>query len=267
VASGRSRAGLFTAALLLVAIVALPAASQVSVDALLQRALTDPSPAPYSITADFDGTFTFIWRGGRLVARLLGYYREWRPAAGQPRRRQVTITEVHAPLILRPFVGDLKRLLAERIEQEEGALGLFEDYDAFIVEEQPNGRYLIGGVRTDIVREIMRRYSRDKEDIKDPNIRRAVARWLFLPAQREMIVRKGKPYVVTAVLDGQGAYYQMQLLYEWGPLGTQLDWTKVGGRLVWRTVKMDARLNAGNIGQIDGRLDLTFKNHCANCTR
>jgi hypothetical protein len=252
---------------LLLALVVPAGANHVSVDALLQRVFNDPNPVAYDVTADFDGTFVFVWRGGRLTARLRGNYREWRAVAGQPRRRQVNITEIEVPLLLRPLVPGLKRLISERLDQEEGALEILDEYDVFIAEELPNGRYLLGGVRTDIVRRVMQRYGRSAEEQKDQNVRRAVAKWLYQPAQREMIVRPGNPYKVTLDVDEEGTYYSLLLQYDWGPVGTKLDWGRSAGRLIWRNIKMDAQMDAPGFGRIEGKLDLTFTNYCFNCTR
>src|SRR3990170_2037355 len=136
-------------------------------------ALAVPLPAAYDATADFDGDVVITWRAGRITARAAGSYREWRLTFGAPRRRQVTITRLDLPFVLRPFEGNLKSLIEQRIEREEGALSLLDDYDVFIAEELPNGRYVLGAVRKDIVTDVMQRYGR-ASDLKDVNVRRAI---------------------------------------------------------------------------------------------
>jgi len=244
--------------------VPLPAAANhIPVETLLQRMFTDPAPTPYDATADFDGDVVITWRAGRITARAAGSYREWRLTFGAPRRRQVTITRLDLPFVLRPFEGNLKSLIEQRIEREEGALSLLDDYDVFIAEELPNGRYVLGAVRKDIVTDVMQRYGR-ASDLKDVNVRRAIAKWLYLPRQRELVTRPGGPYIVTAVVDEQGTYYGLQLIYDWGPVGTELDWANVGGRLIWREVKMDAAMDVRGIGRVEGKMSLRFSNHCFN---
>ncbi len=264
--NARAMRHLILGLLVLALAVPLPAAANhIPVETLLQRMFTDAAPTPYDATADFDGDVVITWRGGRITAKVVGSYREWRPTHGAARRRQVTITKLDVPLVLRPFEGNLKSLIEERIEREEGALSLLDDYDVFIAEELPNGRYVLGAVRKDIVTDVLQRYGQ-ASDLKDVNVRRAIARWLYLPRQRELVTRPGGPYIVTAVVDEQGTYYGLQLIYDWGPVGTQLDWTNVGGRLIWREVKMDASTDVRGLGRVEGKMSLRFRNHCFNGT-
>ncbi len=242
----------------------LPAgASHIPVDVLLQRMFTDPSPAPYEAGAIFEGEMAAMWRGGRLTVRAAGTYREWRATPGGLRRRQVTITRMDLPLVLRPFEANLKKLLAERVEQEEGTLALLDEYDVFVAEELPGGRYLLGAVRKDIVTEIISRYGRPN-DLRDAGVRRAVARWLYQPGQRALVTRPGGPFLITAVVDEEGIYYSLLLTYDWGPVGTEIDWIRLGGRPLWRQVKMDTSLELRGFGRIDGKMHLRFRDHCFN---
>lgn len=155
-------------------------ANHVPVDELLKRIFTDPDPVPYEMTADFDGTLTVAGRGQRLGARAAGSFREWRAAQGGPKRRSVNITTLDLPLLLQPFSSNLKRLIQERIEREEGTLEILPDYDMFHIADTPGGRIILGGVRQDIVTEVLRRYGRGA-DAKDPGTRRAIAKWLYQP--------------------------------------------------------------------------------------
>ncbi len=242
----------------------LPAgASHVPVEVLLQRMFTDPSPAPYEAGALFEGDMVAMWRGGRLTVKAAGSYREWRATPGGLRRRHVTITRLDLPLVLRPFEANLKKLLAERVEQEEGTLALLDEYDVFIAEELPAGRFLLGAVRKDIVTDIIRRYGQ-ASDLRDAGVRRAVARWLYQPGQRALVTRPGGPFLITAEVDEEGTYYSLLLTYDWGPVGTEIDWVRVGGRLLWRQVKMDTSLELRGLGRIDGQMHLRFRDHCFN---
>lgn len=241
-------------------------AGHVPVDLLMSRIFTDTNPTPYEVTAEFEGTLTVQARGTRLVARTAGSYREWRAVQGGPRRRQVAVTTLDLPFLLRPFAGNLKQLIEERVEREEGALEILPHYDMFLVADAPGGRIILGGVRRDIVTEILQRYGR-AGDPKDEATRRAIARWLYQPGQREMIVRPGGPYLVTVVTDEQGQLYSLTAEYEWGPVETRIDWAVVAGRATWREVKMDASSDQPGVGRLDGTLVLRFSNHCYNCRR
>src|SRR3989304_2310168 len=244
--------------------VPLPAAANhIPVETLLQRMFTDPAPTPYDATADFDGDVVITWRAGRSTARAAGSYREGRAPLGAPRRRQVTITRLDLPFVLRPFEGNLKSLIEQRIEGEEGALSLLDDYDVLTAGDIPNGRYVLGAVRKDIVTDVMQRYGR-ASDLKDVNVRRAIARWLYLPRQRELVTRPGGPFIATAVVDEQGTYYGLQLIYDWGPVGTELDWANVGGRPVWRGGERGAAMDVRGTGRGGGQKSLRFSNHCFN---
>lgn len=241
-------------------------AGHVSVEAVVGRIFTDVSPTPYEVTADFEGTLTIHYRGSRLDARAEGSYREWRSAFGQPKRRQVAITTLDVPLLLRPFTGALKRLIEERVEQEEGTLEILPHYDFFIIEDAPDGRVVIGGIRRDIVTEVLGRFGR-ANDAKDEAVRRHIARWLYQPTQRRRVIRPGGPYLVTLVSDEQGTLYHLVFTYDWGEVETQIAWATVSGISIWREVKMDTSTELRGLGRVDGILSLKVSNHCYNCKK
>ncbi|MGH2454560.1 MAG: hypothetical protein ACRDF5_12540 [bacterium] len=241
-------------------------AGHLSVDELIKRIFTDPNPVPYEATADFDGTLTVVARGQRLAARAAGSFREWRAVPGGLRRRTVDITTLDLPLLLRPFSGNLKRLIQERIEREEGTLEILPHYDMFIVAETSGGRIILGGIRRDIVTEVLTRYGR-AGDAKDDATRRAIAKWLYLPGQREMIIRPGGPYLVTVLTDEEGLLYSLITEYDWGPVETKIEWAVTHGHALWREVKMDSSTDLTGIGRLDATLVLRFSNHCYNCRR
>lgn len=241
-------------------------AGHVSVEAVVGRIFTDVSPTPYEVTADFEGTLTIHYRGSRLEARAEGSYREWRSAFGQPKRRQVAITTLDVPLLLRPFTGALKRLIEERVEQEEGTLEILPHYDFFIIEDAPDGRVVIGGIRRDIVTEVLERFGR-ANDAKDEAVRRHIARWLYQPTQRRRVIRSGGPYLVTVVTDEQGTLYHLVFTYDWGEVETQIAWATVSGISIWREVKMDTSTELRGLGRVGGILSLKVSNHCYNCKK
>ncbi len=241
-------------------------AGHISVETVVGRIFNDPAPNPYDVTADFEGTLTIYYRGSRLDARAEGSYREWRSAFGQPRRRQVAITTLDLPLLLRPFAGSLKQLIEERIEREEGTLEILQHYDFFLIEDTPDGRVVIGGVRRDIVTDVLVQFGRANE-AKDEAVRRHIARWLYQPTQRQRAVRPGGPYLVTLVSDEQGALYYLVFAYDWGEVETQIEWATVSGISIWRNVKMDTSTELRGLGRVDGTLILKVSNHCYNCKK
>jgi hypothetical protein len=241
-------------------------ANHVSVDELLKRIFTDPDPVPYEMTADFAGTLTVAGRGQRLGARAAGSFREWRAVQGGPKRRSVNITTLDLPLLLQPFSSNLKRLIQERIEREEGTLEILPDYDMFQISETPGGRIVLGGVRQDIVTDVLKRYGRAAE-VKDPGTRRAIAKWLYQPRQREIIDRAGGPYLVTVVTDEEGRLYSLVAQYDWGPVETKIEWGTAAGRTAWREVKMDSTTELSRFGRVVGTMVLRFSNHCFDCRR
>ncbi len=242
-------------------------ANHVSVDELLKRIFTDPDPVPYEMTADFDGDLTIAGRGGqKLGARAAGSFREWRAVQGGPKRRSVNITRLDLPLLLQPFSANLKKLIQERIEREEGTLEILTEYDMFQISETPGGRIILGGIRTDIVTDVLRRYGRAAE-LKDVGTRRAIARWLYQPGQREIIDRPGGPYLVTVVTDEEGRLHSLIAQYDWGPVETKIEWGPAAGRTAWREVKMDSSTELARYGRVIGTIVLRFSNHCFDCRR
>ncbi|HEV8340179.1 MAG TPA: hypothetical protein VGR25_11075 [bacterium] len=242
-------------------------ANHVSVDELLKRIFTDPDPVPYEMTADFEGTLTISGKGGqKLGARAAGSFREWRATQGGPKRRSVNITTLDLPLLLRPFSSNLRKLIQERIEREEGTLEILSDYDMFQLSETPGGRIILAGIRQDIVTEVLRRYGRGAE-VKDTGTRRAIAKWLYQPRQRESIDRPGGPYLVTVVTDEEGRLYSLIAQYDWGPVETKIEWGTAAGRTAWRAVKMDSSTELNRYGRVVATMVLRFSNHCFDCRR
>jgi len=248
-------------------VAATPAgASHVPIEVLLSRLFTEPAPVPYELTASFSGGVLVTWRGPQLTAQATGNFREWRAVHGGPKRREVTITTLEVPVLLRPLTPALKDLIKDRLEREGADQSLPGEYDLFIVDELPGERYILGGIRADIVTEIMRKYGRGL-DLKDAAVRREVARWLYQPRQREMILRSGSPYLVMLLIDENGTYYRVLLQYDWGPVESQFEWASVNGQLLVRELKADASSDVRGFGHVTARLNLRFSNHCYNCRR
>lgn len=236
-----------------------------SVDALLTRVLTEAHPQPYTLTADFTTTTTLLLPTGRVTVTAAGTFLESRAATGEPRRRKASLTKLDIPLVLRPFSGFIRRLITDLIEAEQKPGDYLPQQDVFIVEERPPDRYLIGGVRADIVTEAMTRYGQTAA-LRDPATRRAIARWLWSPSQRASIVRPGPgPYTITALVDEGGLIHQLSLSYDWGQVGNRISFLMVGGRPFWREVVSDTSFDMGGMGRVDGRMVLQVQNHCLNC--
>ncbi|MBI3997461.1 MAG: hypothetical protein HY355_00405 [Armatimonadetes bacterium] len=243
-----------------------PAAAQgTTVEALLARVVADPYPEPYTMTANFTATATLNIPTGRIKVLAAGNFVESRAANGDPRRRKATITRLDVPLLLRPATAAIRTALTDVIEAEHKLAEFLPFQDIFIQEERGGGKYLLGGVRQDIVTEMMQKYGQ-QAFLKDPTARRAIARWLWSPSQRDSIVRSGAgPYMIRAVVDDAGLVHEATLYYDWGALGSRLSFVMVGGRPFWREVVSDTQTEIAGIGKADGQMVLHLTNHCLNC--
>jgi hypothetical protein len=254
-----------------VAVLALAGPSQtwaqaVTVDALLARVYTEPNPQPFTMTADFVADFIITLSTGKFAVHAVGSLVESRPAAGESRRRKATVTRLDVPLLLRPFTNSIRKVVTDLIEVEQKPNEILPVQDVFIVEERPLNRFLLGGVRTDIVVETMRKYGQGA-NVEDVASRRAVARWLWSPNQRASIVRPGPgPYMITALVDDTGLMHQLTLSYDWGQVGNRISFVTVGGRTFWREVISDSSSEVAGMGRVDGRMVLQVQNHCLNCS-
>lgn len=264
-------AGVFrTAVVLIVAVLALHGpttalAQTPAVDVLLSRLSNDPNPQPYTMTADFKADFAITLPTGRFNVHAEGTILEARVSPGAPRQRKATITRLDVPLMLRPFSNSIRKTLTDLIEVEQKPTEVLPTMDVFIAEEQPANRYLLGGVRTDIVKATMRRYGQEAT-LEDITARRAIARWLWSPSQRGSIVRPGPgPYMLTALVDDTGLLHQLILHYDWGQVGNRIVFVTIGGRPFWREVTSDSSSEVAGLGRVDGRMTLQVSNHCLNC--
>lgn len=237
----------------------------VTVDALLTRIATEPNPQPYTMTADFISRLTFNMTTGRVGAIATGVLAESRSAAGEPRRRKATIARLDLPLLLRPFSGAIRGFIVDLIETEHRPSEIVPAHDVFISEERPGGKFLIGGVRQDIVTEVMIKY-RQTGGLREPAARRAIAQWLWSPTQRPTIARGGPgPYALSAVVDESGLTHQLDLFYDWGNLGTRVAFLQVSGRTFWKDVIVETSSEIMGMGRVDGTMNLVLSNHCVNC--
>ncbi len=249
---------------LLIATVAF--AQGMSVDLLVARAISEPDQQPFTLNADFTSRMLLNISTGTVPITGAGSLVESRPAAGEPRRRRVTVTSLQVPLLLRPFTSAVRDALKNMIESEPKAAEFLQNLDVFVVEEMPGGRYQVGGVRQDIVTEVMTKYKQTAL-LRDVTTRRAIAKWLHAPSQRASIVRGGGAYMLSAIVDESGVVHDLTLFYEWGHIRSQATFVTIGGRSFWKEVHSDTSTLVAGMGRVDGRLVLNITNHCLNCNR
>ncbi|MDR7549447.1 MAG: hypothetical protein QN131_05835 [Armatimonadota bacterium] len=264
--SRRMPAAAVLTALVVIAASARPGGAQgVSVDTLLERIANEPNPQPFAMTADFAADFTLKTPTGVLTVHAGGTMLESRTAPGEPRRRKATVTRLDVPLLLRPFHNSIRKVITDLIEVEQRPSEFLPVQDVFVAEERGGGRYLLGGVRTDIVNDVMTKYGQQAL-LRDPAARRAIARWLWSPSQRGTIVRPGPgPYMLEAVVDESGLVHELRLFYDWGQVGNRITFVVVGGRPFWREVVSNTSSEVSGMGRVDGRMVLQVSNHCLNC--
>jgi hypothetical protein len=249
----------------LLALASPAVAQRLSVDALLQRIYAEPHSPPYTMTADWRADIVLTLATGKFGVRAAGTMVESRAASGEPKRRRAEVTRLDVPVTLRPFSGSIRKIVTDLIEVEPRPGEVLPIHDVFIAEERPDGRYVLGGVRKDIVSEIMRKYGQTA-GLEDPSARRAIARWLWSPSQRAAIVRPGPgPYMLTALSDENGLLHQLTLAYDWGQVGNRITFVTIGGRPFWREVVSDTTSEVAGIGRVDGHMVLQVTNHCLNC--
>lgn len=234
-----------------------------AVDELLARVFASKQRGSYRLTADFNAVLTLHYQHRAFTALANGSFNEWQQT-GEPKRRKVHIHDLRLPFLLRPFRAALKSLIEQRVETQSEDPSAFHAHDVFILDERADARYVLGGIRRDIVTEAIDRYrsSADKEDLAT---RRAVAKWLYTsPTMQNWIVRPGPPYALEALVDEAGLIYSLQAFYHWGRAGTTISYTLFDGHPVWREVALDLA-GEPSIGEMRGQLVLTFANHCLNC--
>ncbi|MGQ0548638.1 MAG: hypothetical protein ACT4PY_03085 [Armatimonadota bacterium] len=247
-------------------IAAVAHAQGMSVDMLLARVVSEPDQQPYSLTADFTARLMLNIPTGIVPITAAGSLAESRSAVGEPRRRRATLTSLQLPILLRPFTSGVRDALKNMIESEPKAVEFLHTMDVFVVDESPGGRYQVGGVRQDIVTEVMTKY-RQTGMLRDVTARRAIAKWLHAPSQRASIVRGGGVYMLSAVVDEAGVVHDLALYYEWGHVRSQATFVTVGGRSFWKSVVSDTSTLVAGMGRVDGNLVLHITNHCLNCSR
>lgn len=254
------------AAALLVTLAGAPLRAQEmpAVDALLGQLFGTEDRTPYELIADFTGTLALTIRGGTITARAAGFFHEVRRADGV-RRRRVQITRLDLPLLLRPFHGTIRRIIEEKVETQNESPETFHSHDVFLFAQLPGRHFVLVGVHKEIVDEAIDRYGKP-EDKKDTATRRRIAHWLYTtPTQRQLLVRSGPPYALRAVVNEHGTLFELALLYSWGEVGTRIEYVVVRDQWVWRQVDADANSELSGFGRVDGKLKLTFFNHCLNC--
>ncbi len=252
----------FVAALLsAILVIAIPARAQsLSIDTLLARIFSTDDQTPYDLNANFSGTLTVGVKDGRWVGVATGSFHEWR-LKGEQRRWRVSVERLELPTLLRPFSGPLRRAIEERAAMQSESLEALRSHELFILEEQPGGRYVLAGIRRDLVDEAIDRYGR-AGDKRDPMTRRAIARWLYTsPTMRDWIVRRGGPYSLQALADDTGLVHTVTLNYNWGHLDLTFAYLTVGGHVLWREVSSAVISEIEGLGHVTGHLILTFSQH------
>ncbi len=250
-------AALFTAVLT----AALPARAQPqTIETLLARIFGTDDQAPYDLMANFAGTLALDVKDGRWVSTTSGTFHEWR-AKGEPRHWQITIERLDLPTLLRPFSSALRRAIEERAAMQSESLETLHSHDLFILEDRPSGRYLLGGIRHDLVDDAIDRYGHT-QDKTDPSTRRHIARWLYTaPTMRDWIVRRGGPYALQTVVDDLGLVHTLTLDYNWGRLNMTFAYLTVGGHSLWREISSVVMSEIDGLGHVNGQLTLTFSQH------
>lgn len=256
---------LVLAALVLLALNASSLAGGIDVDALLGRVFASKYSEPYRLTADFSGILVLFVRGRPITAAVAGSYVEWEGPDRQ-KRRQVSITRLHLPLLLRPFAGRLRRMIEEQVEHQSDSPETFHDHDVFILDELPERRYVLIGIHRAIIDDALERAGRPAAR-RDAELRREMAERLYTtPGYRERLPRPGPPYALRAVVDDKGNIYDLRLFYDWGAVGTTFTYVLVNDHPVWNTLGADTTGTVGGLGRVDGNLAFTFTNHCFNCS-
>ncbi len=245
-----------------------PQAQDLGVDLLLTRAVGTGSLDAYDLSADFQGSLTVTVRGTPFTALATGTYREKR-RPGELRRRQIKVRTLEVPLLLRPFTGSVRNIIEKKTELSSDNPATFSGHDIFILEElpgaQPVRRFVLAGVYSQIVDDTIERYGEGKLK-QDLAFRRNIARWLYTaPTMRSTIVRPGPAYALRTVVDEQGLIYDLQLFYDWGQIGTKVNYIMVQGKPAWRDLTADTSSEISGLGRVEGQMLLTFTNHCLNC--
>jgi len=253
-----------TLCICLFACTAVASAQTVTVDYLLAKVVSEPDTVPYTLTADFSTRLNMTLSTGVVPIHAVGTLVETRAANGSPRVRKATITRLDLPLLVRPFAGSIRGILTGIIENEQRVGEFVPTLDIFIDEDRGDGRYVLGAVRQDIITEVMTKYNQQAL-LKDQTARRAFAKWLFAPSQRQQIVRPGSPYAVRTVIDDAGVVHQLTLFYDWGHVGSRLTFVTIAGRPFWREVTSDLSSEITGLGRVYGTMVLQVTNHCYNC--
>lgn len=246
-------------------IIVAPAFTQVTVDSLLGRIVSADNRDQYDLTAEFQADLVLVANGRPMRGHATGTFRESR-RAGEPRRWKITVQRLDLPLLLRPFAGTLRSLIEDRAESQSESVETFNSHD-FFIQEDSGGRFVLIGLRRDVVNDAIDRYGKPA-DRQDPETRRRIARWLFASAsKRDFVVRSGPPYAMRLVVDEQGVVYESALFYNWGQAVTKITYTNVGGRPAWHDVESTINSDVSGLGRIEGQLLLQIRNYTLTLLR
>lgn len=255
----------FSCIICLILAIALPAGAETpTANELFARMSTGRPTTSYELRADFSGTLTLAFRGAEYKAEMTGSFKEL-SKAGEARQRKATVSQIHLPVLLRPFARTFGGIVEQGIETQPEDPTTFDNQDTFILEAQAGNRYRVAGVRRDIVNEALERYM-PRAGKQDQATRQAVAKWLFTsPTMRGWIQRSGPPYAFVATIGEDGLLHELTVFYDWGQLGNRIDYVVVNDQPVWRELVSDVLGEVPGVGFMNGKLIVTFANHCINC--
>lgn len=212
------------------------------------------------LRAEFDATLALTVGSSQHVATSQGEVLD-RFAPDGRRRLTVAVRAVQAPLLLRPFKGSIASVTSELITTQSEDPRSLDGYDMATLERRSDGTVVMGGVRTDIVDEVIRRQAQPGSS-GTPEFREAMARALLVsPSLRDSLRRSGPPYAFRAITDEAGRLLESSVLYDWGTVDSRLAYTTAEGRTVLGRMSLDLRGQVGGLGRVTGRMTVVFSNY------
>lgn len=236
--------------------------AQPSVDGLLAQIFGTKDAPAYDLQAQFRGAFVLRTPSSSINGTAAGQFREWR-RQGESRRWKIAIQELDLPWIMRPFSGAVRAAIEQKAEAQSQAIENFRNYDVFVSEEPTAGRYVLFGLRRDVVDEAITRFGK-AVDSRDDSARRSIARWLATSqAMQSWVVRPGPlPYALSLQADDAGIIHEIKLSYEISRVGMKFSYLRVGEQVAWKEVQSTfASSNAKGIGRLEGELLIGLAGH------
>lgn len=227
--------------------------------AFAQSSPADLSKTSYELRADFSARLALTVGSSQHTATTQGEVLDHAAPNGR-RRLTVAVRAVQAPLLLRPFKGSIASVTSELIATQSEDPRSLEGYDAAILERRSDGTVVIGGVRSDILDEVIRRELPGSE--ASPEMRAALTRALLLsPSLRDALRRPGPSYAFRAVADVSGRLLESSVLFDWGTAESRLAYTTADGRTVLAGMSLNVHGLVGGLGRVSGRMTVVFSNH------